>query len=78
MKKEYTEEHVELVKAGLPNLIKHISNGTKHGVPVIVAINIHAYVRIFYIDTVYRNYNVAQFYPYFIIAEAIQMLKLKL
>lgn len=42
LKKEYTEEHVDLVKAGVPNLIKHISNGRKHGVPVVVAINVHA------------------------------------
>lgn len=41
LKKEYTEEHVDLVKKGLPNLIKHISNGTKFGVPVVVAINSH-------------------------------------
>lgn len=44
LKKEYTEEHVDLVRAGVPNLIKHIGNGRKHGVPVVVAINVHAYV----------------------------------
>ncbi|XP_070513469.1 C-1-tetrahydrofolate synthase, cytoplasmic isoform X1 [Cardiocondyla obscurior] len=42
LKKEYLEENVELVKKGLPNLQKHISNGLKHGVPVIVAINSHS------------------------------------
>ncbi|XP_076645117.1 pug C-1-tetrahydrofolate synthase, cytoplasmic isoform X1 [Halictus rubicundus] len=42
LKKEYREENLELVRKGLPNLQKHISNGTKFGVPVIVAINVHA------------------------------------
>ncbi|XP_076638385.1 pug C-1-tetrahydrofolate synthase, cytoplasmic [Colletes latitarsis] len=42
LKKEYVEENLELVKKGLPNLQKHISNGVKFGVPVIVAINVHA------------------------------------
>nr|XP_031833819.1 C-1-tetrahydrofolate synthase, cytoplasmic [Nomia melanderi] len=42
LKKEYLEENLELVKKGLPNLQKHISNGIKFGVPVIVAINVHA------------------------------------
>lgn len=41
LKKEYTEENIELVKKGLPNLAKHISNGVKHGVPVLVSINVH-------------------------------------
>lgn len=44
LKKEYVEENVELVRKGLPNLQKHISNGLKYGVPVIVAINSHRYV----------------------------------
>lgn len=44
LKKEYTEENIELVQKGLPNLIKHISNGVKHGVPVLVSINVHKYV----------------------------------
>ncbi|CAB0035950.1 unnamed protein product [Trichogramma brassicae] len=39
---ECVEENVELVRNGLPNLIKHISNGVKFGVPVIVAINAHS------------------------------------
>lgn len=42
LKKEYTEEHLDLVKKGLPNLLKHISNGIKYGVPVVVAINAHS------------------------------------
>lgn len=42
LKKEYTEEHLDLVKSGLPNLLKHISNGVAHGVPVVVAINVHS------------------------------------
>ncbi|KAG4067332.1 hypothetical protein HA402_000323 [Bradysia odoriphaga] len=41
LKKEYTEENIELLAKGLPNLIKHISNGVKFGVPVVVAINAH-------------------------------------
>ncbi|XP_034232455.1 C-1-tetrahydrofolate synthase, cytoplasmic [Thrips palmi] len=39
LKPEYTKENLELVKKGVCNLQKHISNGLKHGVPVIVAIN---------------------------------------
>ncbi|XP_014232390.1 C-1-tetrahydrofolate synthase, cytoplasmic isoform X1 [Trichogramma pretiosum] len=42
LKKEYVEENVELIRNGLPNLIKHISNGVKFGVPVVVAINAHS------------------------------------
>lgn len=42
LSKEYTEENVDLVKKGLPNLLKHISNATKHEVPVVVAINQHS------------------------------------
>lgn len=36
---EYTQENIGLVQKGLANLQKHISNGQKYGVPVIVAIN---------------------------------------
>lgn len=43
LKQEYTEEHLELVEKGLSNLIKHIENCNKHGVPVIVSINVHKY-----------------------------------
>lgn len=39
LKPEYIQENLELLSKGLPNLIKHISNGNKYGVPVIVAIN---------------------------------------
>lgn len=39
LQKEYVEENLELVRKGLPNLEKHISNGLKYGVPVVVAIN---------------------------------------
>ncbi|XP_023706338.1 C-1-tetrahydrofolate synthase, cytoplasmic [Cryptotermes secundus] len=39
LKKEYLEENLELLEKGLPNLQKHISNGAKFGIPVVVAIN---------------------------------------
>lgn len=42
LKKEYLEENLDLIRKGLPNLQKHISNGIKFGVPVIVVINVHA------------------------------------
>lgn len=35
----YTDENVELVKAGCCNLAKHVANTRKYGVPVVVAIN---------------------------------------
>lgn len=41
LKKEYVEENLDLLRKGIPNLQKHISNGCKHGVPVVVAINAH-------------------------------------
>ncbi|XP_029661141.1 C-1-tetrahydrofolate synthase, cytoplasmic isoform X4 [Formica exsecta] len=41
LKKAYLEENIELVRKGLPNLQKHISNCLKYGVPVVVAINSH-------------------------------------
>ncbi|KAG8228438.1 hypothetical protein J437_LFUL003915 [Ladona fulva] len=37
--KEYVEENLDLLKKGLPNLQKHIQNGSKFGIPVVVAIN---------------------------------------
>ncbi len=37
--KAYTEENVELVKKGLPNLEAHIKIARKFGIPVVVAIN---------------------------------------
>ncbi|MGQ9568685.1 MAG: formate--tetrahydrofolate ligase [Anaerolineae bacterium] len=35
----YTEENVELLKKGLANLVQHVENVIKFGVPVVVAIN---------------------------------------
>ncbi|RLV83789.1 C-1-tetrahydrofolate synthase mitochondrial [Meyerozyma sp. JA9] len=36
---EYTQENVELLRAGCNNLAKHISNARAYGLPVVVAIN---------------------------------------
>ncbi|XP_056634868.1 C-1-tetrahydrofolate synthase, cytoplasmic [Diorhabda sublineata] len=36
---EYTEENLELLRKGIPNVLKHISNAIKFGLPVVVAIN---------------------------------------
>ncbi|KAG5886240.1 hypothetical protein JTB14_008907 [Gonioctena quinquepunctata] len=36
---EYTEENLGLLSKGIPNILKHISNATKYGLPVVVAIN---------------------------------------
>jgi formyltetrahydrofolate synthetase len=36
---EYTEENLELVEAGLPNLQAHIENAKSFGIPVVVAVN---------------------------------------
>ena len=41
LRKEYTTENLDLLQKGLPNLIKHIENGLKFDVPVVVAINAH-------------------------------------
>lgn len=41
LKPEYTKEDLQLVEDGLCNLLKHIDNGKKFGVPVVVSINIH-------------------------------------
>ena len=35
----YTEENLELLRAGLPNMLHHIKIAKKYGVPVVVAIN---------------------------------------
>jgi methylenetetrahydrofolate dehydrogenase (NADP+)/methenyltetrahydrofolate cyclohydrolase/formyltetrahydrofolate synthetase/formate--tetrahydrofolate ligase len=35
----YTEENLSLLQAGLPNLLAHIANAERFGVPVVVAIN---------------------------------------
>jgi methylenetetrahydrofolate dehydrogenase (NADP+)/methenyltetrahydrofolate cyclohydrolase/formyltetrahydrofolate synthetase len=37
--KAYTEENLALLEKGLPNLLQHIENILKFGVPVVVAIN---------------------------------------
>ncbi len=38
--KAYTEENLPLLRAGLANLITHIENVRKFGVPVVVAVNV--------------------------------------
>ncbi|XP_075145797.1 pug C-1-tetrahydrofolate synthase, cytoplasmic isoform X2 [Haematobia irritans] len=42
LNKQYTEENLELLEKGLPNLLQHISNGASFGLPVVVAINAHS------------------------------------
>jgi methylenetetrahydrofolate dehydrogenase (NADP+) / methenyltetrahydrofolate cyclohydrolase / formyltetrahydrofolate synthetase len=37
--KAYIDENLELLEKGLPNLLQHIENARKFGVPVVVAIN---------------------------------------
>ncbi len=37
--KAYTEENLALLQAGMPNLVAHIQNVKRFGVPVVVAIN---------------------------------------
>jgi methylenetetrahydrofolate dehydrogenase (NADP+)/methenyltetrahydrofolate cyclohydrolase/formyltetrahydrofolate synthetase len=37
--KAYTEENLALLEKGLPNLLQHVENALKFGVPVVVAIN---------------------------------------
>ncbi len=37
--KAYTEENLELLKKGLPNLGVHITNARRFGIPVVVAVN---------------------------------------
>lgn len=41
LKPEYTQENLQLLEEGLCNLVKHIENGKKFGVPVVVSVNIH-------------------------------------
>ena len=36
---EYTDENIDLLKKGLPNLVQHIENALKYGVNVVVAVN---------------------------------------
>ena len=37
--KAYTDENLELLEAGLPNLGAHIKNAVRFGIPVVVAVN---------------------------------------
>jgi formyltetrahydrofolate synthetase len=37
--KAYTEENLELLEAGMPNMLRHIQNARRYGVPVVVAVN---------------------------------------
>jgi formyltetrahydrofolate synthetase len=37
--KAYTEENLELLEKGMPNMVRHIQNALKYGVPVVVAVN---------------------------------------
>ncbi|KAL9895604.1 C-1-tetrahydrofolate synthase, cytoplasmic-like [Glossina fuscipes fuscipes] len=39
LNKQYTEENLQLLEKGIPNLLQHISNGHNFGMPVVVAIN---------------------------------------
>jgi formyltetrahydrofolate synthetase len=39
LNKAYSEENLDLLKAGLPNLLHHIKNVRLFGVPVVIAIN---------------------------------------
>lgn len=41
--KTYTEENLELLEKGLPNLLRHIENAKKFGIPVVVAVNTFKY-----------------------------------
>jgi methylenetetrahydrofolate dehydrogenase (NADP+)/methenyltetrahydrofolate cyclohydrolase/formyltetrahydrofolate synthetase len=36
---EYTDENLDLLKKGLPNMIQHVENALKYGVNVVVAVN---------------------------------------
>ena len=35
----YTEENLDMLQAGLPNMQKHIKNALRYGIPVVVAVN---------------------------------------
>lgn len=37
--REYTEENLDLLRAGLPNMLHHIKTARKFGIPVVVAVN---------------------------------------
>jgi len=36
---EYTEENLDLLRKGMPNMVQHIQNALKYGVNVVVAVN---------------------------------------
>jgi len=36
---EYTDENLDLLRKGLPNLVRHIQNALKYGINVVVAVN---------------------------------------
>jgi formyltetrahydrofolate synthetase len=36
---EYTDENLDLLKKGIPNMVRHIQNALKYGVNVVVAVN---------------------------------------
>jgi len=36
---EYTDENLDLLKKGLPNMVQHVENALKYGVNVVVAVN---------------------------------------
>ncbi|XP_017057492.1 C-1-tetrahydrofolate synthase, cytoplasmic isoform X2 [Drosophila ficusphila] len=42
LNKQYTEENLELLEKGLPNLLQHIANGKAFGMPVVVSLNAHS------------------------------------
>ncbi|MCC7362329.1 MAG: formate--tetrahydrofolate ligase [Anaerolineales bacterium] len=37
--KAYTDENLALLEAGMPNMLRHIANAKRFGVPVVVAVN---------------------------------------
>jgi formyltetrahydrofolate synthetase len=37
--KAYTDENLGLLEAGMPNMLRHIANAKRYGVPVVVAVN---------------------------------------
>ncbi|XP_036337516.1 C-1-tetrahydrofolate synthase, cytoplasmic isoform X3 [Rhagoletis pomonella] len=52
LNKQYTEENLQLLEKGLPNLLQHISNGQKFGLPVIVTINRHTCFHMEWLDVI--------------------------
>jgi formyltetrahydrofolate synthetase len=41
--KAYTEENLELLEKGIPNLLRHVENAKRFGIPVVVAVNTFKY-----------------------------------